>query len=216
MILPDDEWLRCNACVVDTCRAVLLSRMGGIARCRHRCMVERTYSTQYRRHRHHQRARVCAYDPDRYTQPMVRSAEHAYCVRRHVCRVLLSASSTCIVDAPPTPPTPSSQRPATEHQPPRSARTVPYTYSSVHNLPRRNMLVRARDERPMAGRTGRYRWCTRPVPERREAAAAAARDAGTAVAKPADGARAARADQKAHRGHAECVESCNRTESELR
>ena len=46
------------------------------------------------------------------------------------------------------------------------------------------------------------------MPERREAAAAAARDVGTAVAKPADGARAALADQKAHRGRAECVESC--------
>ena len=61
----------------------------------------------------------------------------------------------------------------------------------------------------MAGRhTGRHGGCTRPVPERREAAAAAARDAGTAVAKPADGARAARARQVAHRGRAECVESC--------
>ena len=70
------------------------------------------------------------------------------------------------------------------------------------------MRVRARDGRPMAGRTGQHRACTRPVPERREAAAAAARDAGTAVAKPADGARAALADQKAHRGRADHVESC--------
>ena len=67
------------------------------------------------------------------------------------------ASQTCIVGAPPTPPTPPPQRPASARPPPSRAKTVPYTEVSVHNLPRRDMLVRARDGRPMAGRTGRYR-----------------------------------------------------------
>ena len=37
-----------------------------------------TTSTQYRGHRHIQRAPVCAYGPDQYSKAMVRSGEHIY------------------------------------------------------------------------------------------------------------------------------------------
>ena len=63
-------------------------------------------------------------------------------------RAQSQASQTCIVGAPPTPPTAPPQRPATARPPPSRAAPVPCTLSSYHNLPRRDKLVRARSGRP--------------------------------------------------------------------
>ena len=44
--------------------------------------------------------------------------------------------------------TPPPKRPASARTPPSRAKTVPYMKASVHNLPRRDRLVRARSGRP--------------------------------------------------------------------